>query len=98
MLSALCSSCIIYTYTQSFIQRRGPEILVNDLPPKLEVVINFAPTPNQLQLLRHLTSVFAVHDKSMLRDTEVSAVLGGYSYLCWHMGEIAGHPSTRPGR
>lgn len=56
---------------QPFIQRAGPEILVRDLPPKLELVLQLAPTPTQLPLLQRLVEIVQHHDRNMLRDTEV---------------------------
>jgi hypothetical protein len=45
---------------------------VRDLPPKLEVVVNFAPTAAQMHLLMQLMDIVG-NDKNMLRDTEVRA-------------------------
>ena len=57
--------------SQGFIQRAGPEILVRDLPPKLEVVLELAPTPLQVELLTRLLDSIGRHGKNTLRDTEV---------------------------
>lgn len=55
---------------QPFIDRSGPDILVRDLPPKLEVVLNLAPTATQSRLLQGLLNILE-HDRNTLRDTEV---------------------------
>lgn len=61
---------------QAFIQRAGPEILVQDLPPKLEVVLQLAPTATQMHLLRSLMQIIRAHNSNVLRDTEVGQVTG----------------------
>lgn len=58
----------------------GPEILVRDLPPKLEVLLNFAPTAAQMHLLGSLMDIIGSHNRNTLRDTEVSR---GVVPLCW---------------
>lgn len=44
---------------------------MHDLPPKLEVVLNFAPTVVQMKLLQKLMDIINRWDKNTLRDTEV---------------------------
>lgn len=61
-----CAACV----PQPFIDRSGPDILVRDLPPKLEVVLNLAPTATQSRLLQGLLNILE-HDRNTLRDTEV---------------------------
>jgi hypothetical protein len=68
----LCAVCSPLITLQAFIQRAGPEILVQELPPKLEVVVNLAPTSQQMELLTRLMDILR-GGRNVLRDTEVSA-------------------------
>lgn len=62
---------------------------MRDLPPKLELVLQLAPTPTQLSLLQRLVNIVQQHDRNMLRDTEVRLFLsvlvgqGGIHHVCF---------------
>jgi hypothetical protein len=63
---------------------------VADLPPKLEVVLSLAPTPQQMALLNHLLTLTQEFGRNVLRDCEVGRGVGlpagraaaGHQHLC----------------
>jgi hypothetical protein len=86
LLNANTIACLLCC--QAFIQRAGPEILVQDLPPKLEMVLQLAPTATQMHLLRSLLHVIGAHNSNVLRDTEVGTCSAGA--LCGWCGGAEG--------
>jgi hypothetical protein len=67
---------------QSFIQRAGPQILRDDLPPKHELLLALARTPLQALLLQELLCVVAVKGHSLLRDMAVGPCFATYRIYC----------------
>lgn len=57
---------------------------MRDLPPKLEVVLEFSPTGLQLEMLTRLLDIIPKHgNQNTLRDTEVGKTLRGGGTRCW---------------